>query len=92
MQNTNTTETYTLTNEQAANLLTAASIRDMLSCRGGVALTDHVRDQHVEQLEKVEANIPADLARAALEAVASSPEKLEATAMFAWIRKQNVAN
>ena len=87
-----TTAPRTLTNDQAADLLTAASIRDILNCRGGVALTDHLRDQHREQLAAVEANIPADLARAALEAVASNPKDLEATTVFAWLREQNVTD
>ena len=83
----------TLTKDQAANLLTAATIRDMLNGRNGVALTDTVRDQHREQLTKAEANIPADLARTAwTEAAARDPKATLATAMFAWIRDQNVTN
>ena len=83
----------TLTKDQAANLLTAATIRDMLACRNGVALTDHLQEQHREQLAKVEANIPADLARAAwTEAAARDPKAPQATAMFAWLRDQNVTN
>ena len=85
--------TYTLTNDQAADLLTAASIRDMLNNRGGVALTDHLRDQHRQQLAEVEANIPANLARAAwTEAAARDPKATLANAMFAWLREQNVTN
>ena len=83
----------TLTKDQAANLLTAASIRDMLNGRGGVALTDHLVEQHREQLTKAEANIPADLARAAwTEAAARDPKATAANAMFAWLRDQNVTN
>ena len=88
-----TTAPHTLTNDQAADLLTAATIRDMLNCRGGVALTDHLRDQHRKQLAAVEANIPADLARAAwTEAAARDPKATAATAMFAWLREQNVTD
>ena len=88
-----TTTPHTLTNDQAADLLTAASIRDMLNNRGGVALTDHLRDQHRQQLAEVEANIPANLARAAwAEAAARDPKATLANAMFAWLREQNVTN
>ena len=84
---------HTLTNDQAADLLTAATIRDMLACRGGVALTDHLVEQHRQQLAKVEANIPADLARTAwTEAAARDPKATLATAMFAWLRDQNVTD
>ena len=84
--------TYTLTNDQAADLLTAASIRDMLNGRGGIALTDATREQYREQLGKVEANIPADVARVAwTEAAARDPKATLANAMFAWLRGQNVA-
>ena len=87
------TAPHTLTNDQAADLLTAASIRDMLNGRGGVALTDTVREQHRQQLDAVEANIPADLARAAwTEAAARDPKATLANAMFAWLREQNVTN
>ena len=87
------TAPHTLTNDQAADLLTAASLRDVLNCRGGVALTDHMRDQYREQLAEVEANIPADLARAAwTEAAARDPKATLANAMFAWLREQNVTN
>lgn len=83
----------TLTNDQAADLLTAASIRDMLNGRGGIPLTDSTREQYREQLGKVEANIPAGLARVAwAEAAARDPKATLATAMFAWIRKQNITN
>ena len=85
--------TYTLTNDNAADLLTAASIRDTLGHRGGAALTDHLREQHRQQLAEVEANIPADLARAAWTAIATrSPETLAASAMFAWLREQNITD
>lgn len=83
----------TLTNDQAADLLTAASIRDMLNGRGGIPLADSTREQYREQLGKVEANIPAGLARVAwAEAAARDPKATLATAMFAWIRKQNITN
>lgn len=82
-----------LTTGQAADLITAASLRDVLTCRGGVALTDHMRDQYREQLAEVEANIPADLARAAWTgAAARDPKATLASAMFAWIKKQNVTD
>ena len=88
-----TTAPHTLTNDQAADLLTAASLRDVLNCRGGVALTDHLREQHRQQLDKVQANIPADLARAAwTEAAARDPKATLANAMFAWLREQNVTD
>lgn len=84
---------HTITNDQAADLLTAASLRDVLNNRGGVALTDAIRDQYREQLAAVEANVPADLARAAwTEAAARDPKALLAKAMFAWLREQNVAD
>ena len=84
---------YNLTNDQAADLLTAASIRDMLNGRGGVVLTEGVREQHREQLAAVEANIPADLARAAwTEAAARDPKAPLWAAVFAWLRKQNVTD
>ena len=87
------TAPHTLTNDQAADLLTAASLRDVLNCRGGVALTDHLREQYREQLAAVEANLPADLARAAwTEAAARDPKALLATAVFAWLRAQNVTD
>lgn len=83
----------TLTNDQAADLLTAASIRDMLNGRGGIPLTDAMREQYREQLGKVEANIPAGLARVAwAEAAARDPKATLAASMFAWIRKQNITN
>ena len=86
------TTTYTLTNDQAADLLTAASIRDMLNGRGGIALTDAMREQYREQLGKVEGRIPASLARAAwTEAAARDPKATLANAMFVWLRDQNVA-
>ena len=82
----------TLTSDQAADLLTAASIRDMLNGRGGIPLTDSMRDQYREQLDKAQANIPADLARAAwAEAAARDPTATLANAMFVWLRDQNVA-
>ena len=88
-----TTTPHAITNENAADLLTAATIRDMLNNRGGVALTDHLRDQHRQQLAEVEANIPANLARAAwTEAAARDPKATLANAMFAWLREQNVTN
>ena len=88
-----TTTIYTLTNDQAADLMTAASIRDTLNHRGGAALTDTLREQYREQLNKVEANIPDDLARAAwTEAAARDPKALLATAIFAWLREQNVTD
>lgn len=81
----------TLTNDQAADLLTAASIRDMLNGRGGIPLTDAIREQYREQLGKVQANIPASLARAAwAEAAARDPKETLANAMFAWLRGQNI--
>ena len=84
--------TYTLTNDQAADLLTAASIRDMLNGRGGIPLTDAMREQYREQLDTIEANIPADLARTAwAEAAARDPKATLANAMFVWLRDQNVA-
>ena len=84
--------TYILTADQAADLLTAASIRDMLNGRGGIPLTDAMREQYREQLGKVEANIPDGLARAAwTEAAARDPKATLANAMFAWLRDQNVA-
>lgn len=84
---------YTLTNDQAADLLTAASLRDVLNHRGGVALTDALRDQYREQLNKVEANVPDDVARAAwTEAAARDPKAPLASAMFAWLRDQNVTD
>ena len=84
---------HTLTNDQAADLLTAASMRDVLNNRGGVALTDDMREQYREQLAEVEANIPADLARTAwTEAAARDPKATLANAMFAWLREQNVTN
>ena len=85
--------TYTLTNDQAADLLTAASIRDMLNGRGGIALTDATREQYREQLNKVDGRIPAGLASVAwTEAAARDPKATLSTAMFAWIRKQNITN
>lgn len=87
------TTTYTLTNENAADLLTAASIRDMLNGRGGIALTDATLEQYREQLGKVEANIPADVSRVArAEVAARDPKAPLSAAMFAWIRKQNITN
>ena len=84
--------TYTLTNDQAADLLTAASIRDMLNGRGGIPLTDAMREQYREQLDKVEGRIPAGLASVARTAVAArDPKATLANAMFAWLRGQNVA-
>ena len=86
-------QNITITNDSAADLLTAASIRDTLSHRGGVALTDHLREQHRQQLAEVEANIPADLARAAWTAIATrSTETLAASAMFTWLREQNITD
>lgn len=83
----------TITSDQAADLLTAASIRDMLNGRGGIPLTDVMREQHREQLDKVEANIPAGLASAAwTEAATRDPKAPLSTAIFAWIRKQNITN
>ena len=88
-----TSTTHTLTSGQAADLLTSASIRDILNGRGGVSLTDHLRDQHLKQLVKVEANIPVGLAHAAWnEAATRHPKALLATAMFAWLREQNITN
>ena len=87
-----TTITYTLTSENAADLLTVASLRDTLNGRGGIALTDTIREQYTAELNKVEKNIPADLARAAwTEAAARDPKATLANAMFAWLRDQNVA-
>ena len=87
------TTTYTLTNENAADLLTAASIRDMLNGHGGIPLTDTTREQHLEQLGEIKGNIPADIARAAWAAVATrEPNAKAATAMLAWLREQNVTN
>ena len=84
---------HTLTNDQAADLLTAASMRDVLNNRGGVALTDDMREQYREQLAEVEGKIPADLARTAwTEAAARDPKATLANAMFAWLREQNVTN
>lgn len=83
----------TLTNNQAADLLTAASLRDALNCRGGVALTDDLRDQYFKQLAEVEARVPGDIARVAwTEAAARDPKATAATAMFAWLREQNVTD
>ena len=83
----------TLTFEQAANLLTAATMRDTISCRGGVVLIGHLHDQYREQLNEVEANIPADLARAARTATAArDPKTTLAAATFAWLRDQNVTD
>ena len=87
------TTTYTLTNDQAADLLTAASIRDMLNGRGGIPLTDDTREQHREQLDEIKGNIPTDVARAAWAAVATrDPKTSLSNAMFAWLREQNVTN
>ena len=84
---------HTITNDQAADLLTAASLRDVLNHRGGVALADALRDQYSEQLAAVEANVPDDLARAAwTEAAARDPKVTLASAMFAWLREQNVTD
>lgn len=86
-----TTTTYTLTNDQAADLLTAASIRDMLNGRGGIPLTDAIREQYRKQLGKAEGRIPVGLARVAwAEAAARDPKAPLANAMFAWLRGQNV--
>ena len=83
----------TLTNDQAADLLTAASLRDVLNLRGGVALTGALRDQYREQLNEVETNIPADLFRAARTATAARDPKVTlAAATFAWLREQNVTD
>ena len=83
----------TLTYEQAADLMTAASIRDMLNGRGGIPLTDSIRDQYHEQLDKVEANIPSDLARVAwTEAAARDPEASLSTELFTWLRDQNITD
>ena len=88
-----TTITYTLTSENAANLLTVASLRDTLNGRGGIALTDAMREQYREQLGKAQANIPASLARAAwAEAAARDPKATLANAMFAWLRDQNITD
>ena len=82
----------TLTSDQAADLLTAASIRDMLNGRGGIPLTDAMREQYRKQLGKVKANIPAELARTAWAgAAARDPKATLANAMFVWLRDQNVA-
>ena len=84
---------HTITNDQAADLLTAASLRDVLNCRGGVALTDALRDQYFKQLAEVEARVPGDIARAAwTEAAARDPKATAANAMFAWLREQNVTD
>ena len=46
-----------------------------------------------QQLAEVEANIPADLARAAwTEAAARDPKATLANAMFAWLRDQNITD
>lgn len=88
-----TTTTHTLTNENAGDLLTAASLRDTLNGRGGIALTDTTREQYTAQLAEVEKNIPADLARASWTAAATrDPKATAANAMFAWLRDQNITN
>lgn len=84
---------YTLTNDQASDLLTAASIIEVLSYRGGIALTDAMREQHLEQLAEVDANIPADVGHAAWTVMVDRDREVSlSNAMSAWISEQNVTD
>lgn len=84
---------HTLTFQNADDLLTAATLRDMLNGRGGVPLTDRARKEYAEQLAEVEADIPADLARAAwTDAAARDAEAVLSATVLAWLREQNVVD
>lgn len=82
-----------ITAAQAENIITAASIRDMLNGNGGITLTGNVAEQHTTMLADTEAAIPAAILRAANVAIANRPEGApRSRAAFAWVSAQNVTD
>lgn len=85
--------THTITTEQAANILTIATLRNLTAGNGGFPLSEEMKAQNRAEIARIEKEVPAALLRAAATAAAARDEATSRVAATQnWLNAQTITD